>query len=56
MRAFIALAIASLAIAACTYHTDTVEHQTPYGNTVVSQSAGVQPVGTVEIHDGSGHY
>ncbi len=53
MRAFIALALASVAIAACSYHTDTVEHQTPSGRTVVSQSAGVGPIGTVEIHDGS---
>ena len=53
MRAFIALAIASVAIAACSYQTQTVERQTPSGRTVVSESAGVRPIGTVEIHDGS---
>ena len=53
MRAFIALALASVAIAACSYQTDTVERQTPTGRTVVSESAGIQPLGTVEIHDGS---
>jgi hypothetical protein len=54
MRAFFALALASVALAACTYHSDTVERQTPSGRTVVTESAGVQPIGTVEIHDGSG--
>ena len=53
MRAFITLAIASVAIAACTYQSNTVERQTPSGRTVVSESAGVRPIGTVEIHDGS---
>lgn len=53
MRAFIALALASVLVAGCAYHTETVERQTPSGRTVVSESAGVRPIGTVEIHDGS---
>lgn len=53
MRAFIALAIASLTIAACTYRSESVEHQTPSGRTVVTESSGLHPIGTVEIHDGS---
>jgi len=53
MRAFIALALASVLVAACTYRTETVERQTPSGRTVVSESSGIQPIGTVEIHDGS---
>ena len=53
MRAFIALAIASVAIAACTYQTETVQRQTPSGRTVVTESSSVRPIGTVEIHDGS---
>ena len=53
MRAYIALALASLLVAACTYRTETVERQTPSGRTVVSESAGLHPIGTVEIHDGS---
>jgi hypothetical protein len=54
MRAFIALALASVLVAACTYRSETVEHQTPSGRTVVSESSGIQPIGTVEVHDGSG--
>jgi hypothetical protein len=53
MRAFIALALASVLVAACTYRTETVERQTPSGRTVVSESSSVHPIGTVEIHDGS---
>jgi hypothetical protein len=53
MRAFIALAIASVAIAACTYQTETVRHETPSGQAIVTESSGVRPIGTVEIHDGS---
>jgi hypothetical protein len=53
MRAFIALALASVLVAACTYRSETVERQTPSGRTVVSESSGIQPIGTVEIHDGS---
>jgi hypothetical protein len=53
MRTFIALAIASVAIAACSYQTETVQHQTASGRTVVTESSGVRPLGTVEIHDGS---
>jgi len=53
MRALIALAIASVAIAACTYQTETVRRETPSGKTVVTESSGVRPIGTVEIHDGS---
>jgi hypothetical protein len=53
MRAFIALALASVLVAACTYRTETVERQTPSGRTIVSESAGLHPMGTVEIHDGS---
>jgi hypothetical protein len=53
MRAFVALALASVAVAACSYHSETVERQTPAGRTVGSQSSGVRPIGTVEIHDGS---
>jgi hypothetical protein len=52
MRTFIALAIASVAIAACSYQTETVQHQTASGRTV-TESSGVRPLGTVEIHDGS---
>ena len=53
MRALVALALASVLVAACTYRSETVERQTPSGRTVVSESAGVHPIGTVEIHDGS---
>ena len=53
MRAVIALALASVLVAACTYRTETVERQTPSGRTVVSERAGLHPIGTVEIHDGS---
>lgn len=53
MRAIIALAIASLTVAACTYQTDTVRRETPSGRTVVTESAGIRPIGTVEIKDGS---
>ncbi len=53
MRAFIALALASVLVAACAYRTETVERQTPSGRTVVTESAGLHPIGTVEIHDGS---
>ena len=53
MRALFALALASVLVAACTYRTETVERQTPSGRTVVSESAGVRPIGTVEIKDGS---
>jgi hypothetical protein len=53
MRALIALAIASVAIAACTYQSETVRRETPSGRTIVTESSGVRPIGTVEIHDGS---
>ena len=53
MRALVTLALASVLVAACTYRSETVERQTPSGRTVVSESAGVRPIGTVEIHDGS---
>jgi hypothetical protein len=43
MRAFIALALASVLVAACTYRSDTVERQTPSGRTVVSEGATVGP-------------
>ena len=53
MRALIALALASVLVAACTYRSETVERQTPSGRTVVSERADLHPIGTVEIHDGS---
>ena len=53
MRAFIALALASMLVSACTYRTETVERQTPSGRTIVTESSGARPIGTVEIHDGS---
>jgi hypothetical protein len=53
MRAFIALALASVLVAACAYRSETVEHQTASGRTVVTESSGIHPIGTVEIHDGS---
>jgi len=43
MRTFIALALASLALAACSYHSESVEHQTPSGHTVVTESSGIGP-------------
>lgn len=43
MRTIIALALASLAIAACSYHSESVERQTPSGRTVVTDSAGIGP-------------
>ena len=41
MKAIIILAVTALTIGACTYHTDTVERQTPSGRTVVTESAGI---------------
>lgn len=50
MRAFIALALASVLVAACTYRSETVERQTPSGRTVVSDSASVGP-STLVVRD-----
>jgi hypothetical protein len=41
MKAIIILAIAALTIGACSYHSETVQRQTPSGKTVVTESAGV---------------
>jgi hypothetical protein len=41
MKSIILLAVAVLAVGACTYRTETVERRTPSGRTVVTESAGV---------------
>lgn len=52
MRSLLVLAIAALSIAACTYRTETVEHQTSSGRAVVTESSSIgTPVVTVHDHD-----
>jgi hypothetical protein len=52
MRSLIVLAIAAMSIAACTYRSETVEHQTPSGRAVVTESSSIgTPVVTVHDHD-----
>jgi hypothetical protein len=50
MKAIIILAVAALTIGACSYHSETVERQTPSGKTVVSEHAGVSTP-TVVVRD-----
>lgn len=50
MRSLIVLAIAALSIAACTYRTETVEHQTASGRSVVTESSSIG-AGAVVVHD-----
>jgi hypothetical protein len=50
MRSLIFLAIAALSVAACSYHSETVERQTPSGQAVVAERASVGTP-TVVIHD-----
>jgi hypothetical protein len=41
MKAIVILAVAALTIGACSYHSETVQRQTPSGKTVVTESARV---------------
>jgi hypothetical protein len=41
MKAIITLAIAAMTIGACSYHSETVQRQTPSGRTIVTESTGV---------------
>ena len=50
MRSLIVLAIAALSIAACSYRTETVEHQTASGRAVTTESASIGTP-TVVVHD-----
>ena len=50
MRSLIVLAIAALSIAACTYRAESVEHQTPAGRAVVTESSSIGTP-TVVLHD-----
>ena len=50
MRSLIFLAIAAVSIAACTYLTETVEHQTASGRAVVTESSSIGTP-TVVVHD-----
>ena len=52
MRSLIFLAIAALSVTACSYHSETVERQTPSGQAVVSERASVgTPTLIVHEHD-----
>jgi hypothetical protein len=52
MRSLIVLAIAALSIAACSYRTETVEHQSASGRAVVTESSSIgTPVLTVHERD-----
>ena len=52
MRSLLFLAIAALSIAACTYRTETVEHQTASGRAVVTESSSIgTPTVVVRDHD-----
>jgi hypothetical protein len=48
MRAFVFLALAAIAVAACTIQSKTVERPTPDGRTTTSDSLSV---GTTVTHD-----
>ena len=52
MRSLLVLVIAALSIAACTYRTETVEHQTPSGRAFVTESSSIgTPMVVVHDHD-----
>ena len=50
MRSLIVLAIAALSIAACSYRTETVEHQSASGRAVVTEQSSIGTP-TIVVHD-----